>query len=150
MKKKMTAAQKKFLMVTLPEFIVREQGRGFKMSAWISRGEPGEEHYGDGVRRSIPKCGTVACIGGSVQLLHKLPDGNDREVAKVLGITPREEDGLCYYWRPGQSNTVGCAWPSTFASRFAKAKSTVAKAKIAAELCKLVGKTEGKCLHREK
>lgn len=149
----MTKEQKKFLMVTLPKFILREQGRGFSMDDWLLTGDVGEIVTADGIDRKVPKCGTVACIGGSTQHLLKL-EGMlefDGEVGGALGLTLPEARGLFYKWEPGtleRYDEGSYAWPPKFAKKYKKAKTPLAKAKIVADLCKLVGKTEGKCLHR--
>lgn len=142
----MTKEQKKFLMVTLPKFIMREQGRGFAMDDWMRVESVGDLVDCDGVEREIPKCGTVACIGGSAEYLLKLGDRCDfLVVSKALGLSEDEGNGLFYCWH---SEGRPYEWPLEFSMRYEKAKTPLAKAKIAADLCKLVGKTEGKCLHR--
>lgn len=144
----MTKEQKKFLMVTLPKFIVREQGRGFGMDGWMLHDSPGQVARFDHTDRIIPKCGTVACIGGSTEHLLKLEcNGSFSSVADALGLDYEVAHGLCYGWEPSNKEEV-FSWPPKFAEAYAKAKTPLAKAKIAADLCKLVGKTEGKCLHR--
>jgi hypothetical protein len=143
----MTPKQQKFLMETLPEFILRKQGRGFGMSTWWIHGASGYPMIVDNLRRKIPACGTVGCLGGSAEFLLGIPD--DKPVSVVaahLGLTLEEANGLFYVWKDVTRD--GCGWPPRFAARYEECKTMLGKAWIAAEFCKLVGKTKGKCLHR--
>jgi hypothetical protein len=141
----MTKAQKKFLSVTLPKFILREQGRGFGMSRWRrTLYKPGEDACWDCLERPAPTCGTIACIGGSAELLLK-HRGDDHDLISKLGLSDEEGEGLFYRWR--SLHASGCHWPKRFARCFAIAATPLKKARVAASLLKLVAKTEGKCLH---
>lgn len=145
----MTKEQKKFLSVTLPKFILREQGRGFGMSYWLAK----KDYFGkycraDGIKRAIPKCDTVACIGGSIEHLLRLPPTTDsRNLGKLIGLTGLEAQALFYRWYGFREGRV--QWPRPFMGKYEKAKTPLAKAKVAVALLKEVARTEGKCLHRK-
>lgn len=144
----MNKEQKLFMSKTLPDFILREQGRGFAMATWKKERAPGQEQNLDHVIRSVPPCGTIACLGGSAGILLGLKEDNQScNVIPALGLTYGEGRGLFFSWynRKGERYS----WPPSFAERYRRARSTVGKARIAAELCKLVAKTNGKCLHRK-
>jgi hypothetical protein len=132
----MNKSHKKFILKKLIPFIMRDQGRGFDMEIWIDTVEF------DGATRKVPVCGTVACIGGSIQVLK--PNSLSE---RVLGLTGEQCYDLFHNWDyfdPRRSNRGG--WPNSFARRFKKAKTTLGKAKVACDLLREVVKTEGKCL----
>ena len=144
----MNAKQKKFILNKLIPFILREEGRGFAMSAWCHRNLPvGEEMFYDDTAREVPVCGTVACIGGSAQLLSSI---NGRPVANwertIMGLTDEQADGLFYRREQGNQKRWGVGWPDKFAIRYKKAATPLGKAKVAVALLKEVVKTNGKCL----
>jgi hypothetical protein len=141
----MNARQKNFILNKLIPFITREHGRGFGMSSWRWAGTPGEISAQDNVERKIPVCGTVACIGGSVQILKK-SKAKDRGLAKILGLTTRQVKGLFYRWEPGCYTDEVTAWPEKFAVAFDKAITPYGKAMVAVRLLKEVVKTNGQCL----
>lgn len=152
----MTEEQKLFMRDTLPQFIVREQGAAFAMEEWLlddsdSGIEPNKTITLDGILRTIPTCGTVSCIGGSVELL--LGMRTERPVSHTLlaermGLSYQESDALFYGWMGPADDEVGeYAWPQSFAERYEEADTTLEKAVVAAELCVLVAETDGKCLH---
>ena len=136
----MNQKHKDFITKKLIPFILREQGRGFAMDSWIEEDlEPGGKFNFDDIDRNVPRCGTVACIGGSAQFLAKGKDAN-----KVLGLTYEQADTLFYGWEADDESTIG--WPEKYVARYAKAKTTLSKAKVAVALLKEVVKTEGKIL----
>jgi len=148
----MTKEQKHFIVKKLIPFIMREQGRGFAMSRWWFEREPGSQCTGDGIRRRVPNCGTVCCIGGSVQVLRG-EEGHffspTLYVREALGLSEDETVGLCYNWAESEgafNSEVPFAWPMKFRSAFARAKTPLGKAKVACRLLKEVVRTEGKCL----
>lgn len=145
----MTRKQQRFLMETLPSYILREQGRGFAMSHWtIEKLTPGLVLDLDQVKRAVPSCGTVACIGGSSQVLLAASGVGLVGLSRRLGITTAECSGLFYNWESIYADPeCGCAWPARFIGRYRTASTPFKKAQIAAELCRLVGQTKGKCLH---
>lgn len=152
----MTAKQQHFLMETLPAYILREHGRGFAMDTWLDKSlSPGEEEYLDGIDRLVPLCGTIGCIGGSASILLGLKTNGAfsgfphfTRTGRAMGLTREESRGLFAGWEDGyDEDGITHMWPKSYRKRYAKAKTTLGKAKIAAELCKLVGKTKGRCLH---
>ena len=139
----MTKKQKQFLTGKLSQFILREQGKGFGMSGWLRNEEPGYIVNRDNIARPVPACGTVACIGGSVQhLLGCFPQ--DDVIVIELGLTWEKASGLFYGWEVPSRGEYG--WPQKFKTRYAKAKTTLGKAKVAVALLKEVARTNGKCL----
>jgi hypothetical protein len=148
--KTMTREQQHFLAVTLPKFVLREQGRGFAMDEWFSDSAPGTIRNLDRVARRVPSCGTIACIGGSAQILLSKGElfdssGDSCFIAKQLGLDDAEGQGLFYGWRNCDDDEY--QWPIIFQREFARAKTTLGKATVAVRVLKLVAKTKGGCLH---
>jgi hypothetical protein len=127
----------------LCKFILREQGRGFAMEDWVYNNAPvGEVFNTDGVDRKIPKCGTVACIGGSIQCLASPRKPlNSEEAGKLIGLNEEDANILFYEWET--------SWPEPFLSKYAKAKTAYTKAKVAVAMLKEAIKTRGACFHTE-
>jgi hypothetical protein len=147
----MNATQKKFILRKLIPFISQEHGRGFAMSTWVNRSNgPGDLLEEDSVERRVPKCGIVACIGGSIQLLAKRNTGV-RGAAKILGLTEKQTDALFHRWENGDEidfdGSLRTAWPEKFRRAFANARTAYGKAMVAVRLLKEVVKTEGACLN---
>ena len=99
----------------------------------------------EGIRRKVPSCGMICCIGGSVEYLthckadavHRGHPHQDRVGAKI-GLTSAQANVLFYGWEHD--------WPEKFARAYKRARSPMAKARVAVSLLKLVAKTRGKCL----
>jgi hypothetical protein len=147
----MNAQQKKFILKKLIPFILREQGRGFGMESWILDETPGYLSYVDDVPRAVPVCGTICCIGGSIEVLCGLPSSamsRTKIVANKIGLTLDQANGLFYEWTNGNVGKDGhvYGWPAKFAKRFARASTPYKKARVAVALLKEVVKTEGECL----
>jgi len=142
----MNAKQRKFIEKKLIPFILRVEGNGFAMSTWISKYTRQAQREGpmyfDSIAHQRPQCGTVACIGGSIQCLKKVR-GVDK-MAKILGITFEQADGLFHNWEPGDT---GFGWPESFRERFSNAATPYRKAQVAVALLKRVIKTNGACLN---
>jgi hypothetical protein len=152
----MNAKQKNFILKKLIPFILREQGRGFGMDGWRRNADPGAEEWFDGVTRAVPVCGTVCCIGGSIEVLKKYNHiaGPNSAVAmgtRELGITNAQAYGLFYGWGLGGVSLDGISvhgWPLEFAERFRDATTPYRKARVAAALLKDVIRTNGECLNQ--
>jgi hypothetical protein len=145
----MNAKQKNFILRRLIPFISREHGRGFAMGTWKKNLPVGWVEEFDNISRKVPFCGTVACIGGTTQLLchpksHK--QISNRTLGKIFGLSREQVQGLCFYWEPGDANCMEYAWPEKFADAFADAKTPYGKAMVAVRLLKEVVRTEGACL----
>lgn len=125
-----------FIRKELIPFILRERGRGFAMDVW--RGRVSGRPTFDGVRRSAPSCGTIACIGGSVEILK--PFHPPRE---SLGLDGRHSWGL---FHEEQSMRERFGWPPSFARRYKRARTARGKAQVAAELLELVAQSRGRVL----
>lgn len=150
-KKRVNAA---FITKKLIPFILREQGRGFQMASWIDRVIPGKMYGHRDLNEDIkaPKCGTAACVGGSVQVL--VPDlvHDAFDASAYLGLSDDEGRGLFYGWtEEGTTCRYGgyVGWPMKSVEAFEKADTALGKAKVACALLKQIIKTDGKCLHRE-
>lgn len=138
----MNARQKKFVLEKLIPFILREHGRGFVMETWIDEIAPGEKFTFDGLQRTSPNCGTVCCIGGSIDYLKK--NGNyDEGTAALIGLSEAQGYALFHGWF---STTSANRWPRSYQTKFKKAKTTLGKAKVACALLREVVKTDGHCL----
>lgn len=149
----MNAAQKRFIRRKLIPFILREHGHGFQMHGWIEYETPGSRVECDGILRKVPKCGTICCIGGSVQILKSLAGRGTFACAEALGLTGLQARGLFYHWDGEESyvdDTDGSyhfyGWPEKFATAFAQRKSAFGKARVAVRLLEEVIKTNGACL----
>lgn len=147
----MNARHKKFILNKLIPFILREQGRGFVMEDWLIKDEPGIPLYADEVERKIPVCGTVCCLGGSIQVLkgHRnkiMP----KTAGRHIGLNPQAASGLFMNWdgENGYPSVDGhkYGWPRKFADKYAKATTPYRKAQVAVSLLKEVVKTNGECL----
>lgn len=143
----MNAKQKNFILKKLIPFILREQGRGFAMSSWIRKRRAGSLLDEDDISREVPVCGTVCCIGGSVQVLANVR--TQAAIAEKIGLTINQTNGLFYDWYGyGDTGNDGheYGWPEKFATRFLKAETPYRKAQAAVALLKEVVKTNGDCL----
>ena len=133
----MTKEQKRFVLEELCPFVLRENGNGFSMGVWLEKKKPGGRFIQDGLWRSGPSCGTVCCIGGSIEVLMGLEEeSTEKEVAKAIGLNESVAKNLCWV----------CLWPERFRKRFLKCRTPLGKAKVAVALLKEVVRTDGKCL----
>lgn len=146
----MNAKSKKFILNKLIPFVTREHGCGFAMSTWKKKLPVGFSAEFDDLEREIPVCGTVACLGGSTQLL-RYPKVRAqmswKAMGKILGISEEQAHGLFFYWKPADRRYGNYAWPKKFAVAFGNAKTPYGKAMVAVRLLKEVVKTEGACLN---
>ena len=147
----MNKQHQEFIRKELIPFILREQGRGFGMARWVFHLSPGTEYRVDQVDRIVPVCGTVACIGGSVNFLtmRKNPSIPPYEISnidlatKALGLTRDQGKGLFMRWQGAMGRNH---WPVKFAEKYRRARTPLGKARVAAALLKEVARTKGKCL----
>ena len=145
MSTRMNVRHKKFILNRLIPFILREQGRGFGMSSWkITWIAPGVLAHVDGINRKVPSCGTVACIGGSIEVLTAVE--GDEAVGAKIGLDAYQADGLFYGWQPSSHKNRRYGWPKKYARMYDRAKSVYGKARVAAALLREVVRTGGKCL----
>lgn len=139
----MNARHKKFILRKLIPFILREQGRGFEMASWFMHPSEGLKtyfHQDLNKKVKVPACGTVACIGGSIEALKMKQVEYGRtysEIGALVGLNSTQSWALF---------SSAIEWPKPFALRYKKAKTPLTQAKIACEVLRLVVKTEGKCL----
>jgi hypothetical protein len=134
----MNTRQKKFILEKLIPFMEREGGNGFAMEEWKDEYVK-EDEYFDGVKHRAPKCGTVACIGGSIQIL-----GRGRLATTLTGLDEDKLEGLFHDWEVGLEGDYG--WPGGYRREFKKAKTARGKMRVAVRLLREVVKTEGACL----
>ena len=140
----MDATHKKFITDKLIPFILREQGKGFGMDDWIVEEEPGTIIVCDNISRAVPKCGTVACIGGSAEYLGK----RGTVAAEILGLTHDQAEGLFLHWEENHKSSE-YRWPIKYMERYEKARTPLAKARVVVSLLKEVVKTNGECLKNQ-
>lgn len=141
----MTKAHKKFILSKLIPFILREQGRGFMMRCWgmidIRKSYPHPDLFGKLIKP--PVCGTVCCIGGSIEYLkvNKTLDhyGRFKEMGALIGLNEIQANNLF----------LACRWPEPYARMYKEAKNPLNQAKVAVELLRKVAKTGGKVLKCE-
>lgn len=143
---RITKKQKTFIRETLIPFILRHEGAGFAMNRWkdeylIS----GQTTWADNIGRTVPPCGTVACIGGSTQFLCKLNTMSSNVLGRRLGLTAAEAQGLFYGYDGPEEGGLG--WPRRYRIQFYRADTPLAKAKIAVKMLEKVIETNGKILH---
>lgn len=136
----------KRFMDRLCNFILREQGRGFAMEVWDCHPSAGKVLTFDDIERKVPKCGTVCCIGGSIDML--LSKGKELsmstgETGAAIGLDYRDAKDLFYGWNLDESG----GWPQTYKLRYVKAKTASGKARVAVSMLKLAVKTHGACFH---
>jgi hypothetical protein len=128
--------RKNFILKELIPFILREEGRGFGMGYWMEKGPIGARLSVDGIPRGIPRCGTVACIGGSVNVL---AGGYEEDAAATaLGLSSRRAHTLFYGWERN--------WPKRFSQGYRNAHTTLGKANVVVRLLREVVRTNGKVL----
>lgn len=152
----MNATHKKFIKNKLIPFILREQGRGFGMDDWITEAKPGTLVEFDEVVRAVPKCGTVACIGGSAEYLNdqarmKKPvgkRGKKRQAREILGLTHDQAEGLFMRWQDYHADNE-YRWPIEYMKRYEEAETPLAKARVVVALLKEVVRTNGACLENK-
>lgn len=145
MKGKMTDEVKKLYEEKLIPFILREQGNGFAMESWTQGVKPGNNLEFDGVLHDFPQCGTVCCIGGSLEII-KCRFLTKLEASDLLGLSDQERYGLFYCWTSSDRGR-GYRWPDEFIDRFEEASTPLEKAHVAVDLLREVVRTEGECLH---
>ena len=145
---KMTQRHKKFILNRLIPAIMREGGRGFAMEWWYERLAPKGKLVADRLPRVVPKCGTVCCIGGTIQMLCG-NQCNDADLAGAkLGLSPDRARVLFYGWE-GQEDGVMLrysVWPDKYVKAYKKSKTCRGKAGVACRLLREVVETEGRCL----
>lgn len=139
---------KDFIQKELIPFVLRENGRGFGMELWNNYGNAGKRWDIDGVYRVVPKCGRVACIGGSIETLRPRAMGEH----VPLGLTQAEGKGLFYGWDIGDPKYYEnkYCWPKQYRDAYKRAKTTLGKAKVACQLLKQIAEKGAKALEKVK
>jgi len=137
----MNQRQKDFILNKLCPFILREEGRGFNMDYWMHNIWQTKIYY-KGKEYLPPKCNTICCIGGSIDIL--LPKTNKYK-SEILGLSDEECNGLFYNY--DSYNDYG--WPDSYIKKLESAKTPYGAARVAVALLKKVVETEGKILHRQ-
>lgn len=137
---------KKFILNHLIPFIMRDAGRGFAMNTWKSRiTKRTTRTFFDGIERIAPVCGTVACIGGSIECLTGSRAKNgysaSEKAAKLLGITQKQAHGLFFGFAVGEGG-----WPEEYAKKFGKSGTSYKKAQVACSLLRQIAKKGSKAL----
>lgn len=145
---KMTARHKAFITDKLIPAIMRDQGRGFGMSWWHDQVDPGSFYESDGLIRKVPACGTVCCIGGTIDLLKNKdadPFSGGVKTGRTIGLNAERSRALFYGWT-GVSVGIDGSWPDKYQKAYTKARTTAGKAGVACRLLREVVRTEGRCL----
>jgi len=143
----MTKKQKTFVLKRLVPFILREQGRGFGMDYWMRTGiTPGDEWIVDGVARRAPRCGTVCCIGGSINFLKTKgkEEFGPATAAEHIGLSYDRACSLFYGWT-GEYADVR-SWPEPYLSDYEEANTPYRKARVAVRLLREIVRTDGKVM----
>lgn len=146
----MNQEHKDFITEELCPFILREQGNGFAMESWSYYWPESDRlmHF-DGVLHQRPACNTVACVGGSVELLTREKDStHDRyaTVSQALGLSIAQTTTLCYGWKGTPSRWLPQLWPTRYVERYAQAETALAKAEVVVALLHEVVATDGAVL----
>lgn len=133
----MTSKQKQFILKKLIPFVLREQGRGFCMEVWRKSFNSRSLISFDGIDRRIPSCGSVCCIGGSIEVLKRKKELGFEETGKLIGLNFSQSFKLF---------TERIEWPEKYETQWNAAKTALAKAKVAAALLREVVRTDGMVL----
>lgn len=162
----MNKEQKEFIRKKLIPFIRRENGKGFSMWNWLSLGL---------AYPTAPKCGTIACIGGSIELLmlqeKNLIKTDDKDhfvymgreplddvgeltipvLGKRIGLSTDEAHALFYDFGVNdepviQKDGSQYGWPLKYRKAYVKCRSSKAQAEVAISLLRAVVRTNGKVL----
>ncbi len=154
----MTQEHKDFILNELIPFIQRDHGNGFAMEIWLGESEHLLRNLPDQDRlrfadRPLPACGTVCCIGGSIDYLmckkmfppdsfglndvnQMLTEISTQDTARFIGLD----------FRKGHDLFFEKDWPPAYKKRFAEAKNPQEQADIACDLLREVVETNGKVL----
>ena len=141
-------SEKEFVLKALIPFIMSQQGNGFAMSTWKAFRPAGALFTVDHVKRVVPPCGTVACLGGSIEMLKKIPD-IDRIYGRLLGMTHNQREGLFYHWPWYEYEYRPFCWPRDLSTRFFRARTTEGKARVACALLRRIVKFGGQVMHNK-
>lgn len=159
----MNDEQKKFITDELSPFILRAEGNGFAMMVWAEPWDRLERNATmlddrvllEGIWHDHPPCGTVACLGGSAEMLFLRKDGRDpvthtmshEQVATRMGLNDDQAEALFYGWH-GRVFGWGTKyrWPLDMVEQYKLAKTPLAKAEVAVKLLRHVAETGGECL----
>ena len=155
----MQEKHKRFIRERLIPLILREEGNGFAMEQWKASWDTlmGERFPLDDVTHRKPACGTVACIGGSVEMLAR-KDGNYsseyamdyEQVCAYLGLGAEQTRTLCYGWDGIPCRTYPAMWPERYQDWYAEAATPLAKAEVAVRLLEEVIETDGAVLEENR
>jgi hypothetical protein len=113
---------------------ILEEPRRYEQNTTIIEGTPGKVMFPDygGYDLIVPSCGTIACIGGWVQLLGmKRPFHffDQSRAAKLLGIRSDQAHRLFNY--VVETAYKDFCWPKKFSDAYKKAKTPRQRVKIA-------------------
>jgi hypothetical protein len=136
--------QQRFIREQLIPFIRRDSGKGFSMDYWIANAET----YFQPDQR--PVCGTVCCIGGSIELLRKKLAYREEEggLGRLIGLNEYEFEGLCYGWMgPGNENSR-YVWPRNYRDNYREAKTPAQQANVACNLLEEIAEVGGAALEK--
>jgi len=104
---------------------ILEEPRRYDQNNIICKLKPGTEYRAG---HTVPPCGTVACIGGWIQLLtKKRPHHHDlplESMARQLGVSATAMGALCAYTYEG-------LWPAQYIAAYERAKTPRARARVA-------------------
>lgn len=142
---------KEFCRQFLFPVMEREHGTGFAMQNWSYDVQPGSVVNKDGLTRVAPDCGTMCCIGGTIQHLciqtAELKATCElfslNKYGELLGLDVYTTESLFYRW----DMNLPRAWPEPLAQKFADAETPAEKVKIAEQMVRLAVRTKGKCFN---
>lgn len=111
------------LLRKVAKHILAEPKRFFMDNA-VETGKPGDKVALDGEMRSLPKCGTAACIAGWACILSRVPidDVSMSNAERLLKISSMQSSDLF----------LADYWPSPFYGKWREAKTLRSRARIAA------------------
>ena len=112
---------------------ILQEPRRFFMEKLVEKGKPGQAVSLDGIPRSLPACGTAACIAGWVCILEKTVQVDRRDAEEILGIS--DDEGERLFFVP--------SWPDRYRSKWRTTTDLRARAKIGANRIDHFIKTKG-------
>lgn len=129
----------------------REHGNGFAMQTWGIQIGPGVQNEFDDVVRPAPACGTVCCIGGTIENLTTGSE-NPAELGELLGLDHYDAYALFFRWNfkpghPEQALPETRCWPTDLQEKFKNARTPLQKERVAEQMVRLAVKTKGKVFH---
>ena len=136
---RMTANQKRLVCEQLCPRILADEGNGFAMENWSEPIESPE--LIEGVLYEVPKCGTVCCIGGTLEsIVGKII--SEYELGEMIGLDAQQTEALFYCWSHIPTARFPLTWASRYRLAYERNCTPLGRARVAA--CLLTDMCAGK------